>query len=1854
MSKDTSTRRESEFRPISTPMNGNNLKMLKLLSLFFISFMAIAPIVLSNSPTTAILQSEDSVGFLPSQSLYHYTLPGSSSIQIATGTVQGYNGFAYVIDDEDVLYFVDVFNGATLTIVLPTGDQSLGSDIVGYDVDGDGDSEFLIRNYVNSQFYILVADIDDSNVAQYPIPFNYPAAVGFGDFNGDVHPDVLIKNINNNNDFMTLDLFGNDTIGSFLVDYCYAGQIVGNFASYTEDSIALVSRYSLQQRNLTLVAADGVQIDSIILTPSIQDLVTFHYSDGLDEIATIESDGDIVVYSGPALGVTYTNNVELLSSSYRTIQSGDFNLDSQEDLVVISRTQEKAYFMDGYAGFPIRETTGIYMPSYKRQGLGLMDSDALDDLAVGTVDGGLGIIRGQDGMFAYTEYLIDVRSVSSSYQIEMIDVNGDTRADVLCRILGDVYLLLSDSTPPGVVQLPIVPRHPTTLDDYVTVEVQVSETSGIERADIFMRISATGSWIQPQDEMYASHQEGFYYAFIANLQAGSYEYYMEFQDTYLNTVSVGDSVLPMSFTVTGDFVWQFDKSDTDYVDSRAHQSDSGYLFGGQRVIYTIERERGVENLTLTQYSSTGTLLDTVTIVDTGEVRQYFEVYTAMLDGDIVSDIIVLDKTPSYLYYHVYHGNTLSLIGEGICPYPYKSFNYLGIIDDDKDGNDELLLVSDTTPLSLIKMDSDTSWSEVELSGTAIPRGYSVIHDPDTGDGYIAVLRGDLAIDIYRAEDLSFIRSLDIELSAYSDQVAIALTSRYNSFLAQEEFVAAVNYWHGTDPTGRIFIFDSTTTNVNSTPYYAVPHEGITYAFAYDTVGSASDELFILLNSGELRMTETAASLTTLWSTFVTSATPLSATVADFDGDDSSEFLLFTDQDELVTSVSFYGEVEWTVKVGEVRNPLLIGNIDLVPGEEIAAYPFASINSMILGAIRNLDSTYLLDVSMEYSSTNLIQGDTLVVNATVLNIYGDLVDDATVYMNANYMTPEGLGSNTYGFYYAGPWSKYSTTADVTWPIGTVDLSFEVDNGFYHAFRVFFADALTVSSALHVDLEVPDIVQQGANMSIRAIVFDNLGGVVEGTTVTVSIDGIVYPTVVTGQRHILMIPEVQFEAGEHLVLGRAVHPFAVGEGQITRAFTVKVLTEDLLILTDFPVSAQQDDLIGAWFNVTDAYGHAITGADVSLKSGARVFGMAESPTEPGCYWFAHNMSLSLGVQIFDVNVARSNINGPPATTIGVEVYGNLEPSVFYDTRVEGGSMFPIHVFVKDRYGPVTIGTSVTVEINGTRYTEIDVTDNPDYFLDVPADFLVGKNNFTVYVNATYATPWIGVFTIRAYADASSSASIVSTQGWTVKQGGETTLELTLEDWVGRPVSGARVSFYVKALAYTLHEVSPGFYAANVSTIGWAPGMYGYTVSVNHEDIQTGDPIEGDLTILGILHIDVTCNPEQPTQGGSLLVSVFIADDYGNPIPDLEVYVSAMDLPTLMAEETELIGLYTVFIEHLPRTQGYGTKNISIEVAGQFIEPSAMSGTFYLSVANPEIGLIDTQTAVSFTAISFVVSLFGMFLYFRMAPSLRRTGPGKEELQKSVKRMDRLYLVIVLASAVGFVASMRLSAIGDFGGALILTVTLLGASVLLYGLWLYRDAVSAVMVTGALNKKRMVAGLWHLFFVPIVIVMILTYGAEIDWFKAYMIDPAIDIGGLSIPTIMTTIFVAYLSSILVVVVNLYREVKNGLRKLRRMRDADTPVAVIEDEKEAMVNRFSSSVRIKFLMFLVVVGAAAVTTMDFLQSYELGIIVLLPVAFLVVIPFISSRIVQALNRASKVKIKKTGVPTGEESTTSVSEETA
>ncbi|MFW9944549.1 MAG: hypothetical protein ACFFB7_06080, partial [Candidatus Sifarchaeia archaeon] len=824
-----------------------------------------------------------------------------------------------------------------------------------------------------------------------------------------------------------------------------------------------------------------------------------------------------------------------------------------------------------------------------------------------------------------------------------------------------------------------------------------------------------------------------------------------------------------------------------------------------------------------------------------------------------------------------------------------------------------------------------TWTGVDLPNSLVNgygvRGFSVVSDSPSG--YLGVVRGNIQIDIL-STDLVYSHSLDIDLAGYPNMEFAGIDTRYNATSGVNQFIAGFTYWNGSDPTGRIYVFDSSTTNVNNTPVYQLS-QPIHFLYPVDTRGDSSDELILKL-PGELILADLGSLLTALWSSPATTAQPLSALVADFDGDSRNEFLMFTDQDEHLTEYSLHdGALEWTIRVGEVHNPLVLGNIDSIPGVEIAAYPFATVSNYILGVVRNLDTHYVFDVTVAMGVTDVIQTSQFDLNVTVLNVYGEPIGDASVYIDIHYMTTEGPAIYTFGLYYNWWEQHYWGETTASWPMGVANLSVSIGHEYYHHYRELIIDAITVRSELHVSIGTPPFVNQGDNMTIFVSVRDNLDRFVEDATVTVFLAGMGQAATPAGLDYLVYYPEVQLGPGHHEAEAQAIHPFGTGMYAATKWINVRIEASSLVVYTDFPSVVQQDELVSAWFNITDQYGFGIPGAHVTLASGPVVFEVVESSI-PGSYNYTHPANIGIGNQTFEIRIEKEDIVGLTIEEISFDVFGELDPNVFYETRVEGGSFFDVSIFVKDKYGPVFVGTSVEVEINGTRYTATHADGEPEYVLNVLADFLIGPNNFTVYANATYANPWSDVFHIRAYADAGSSAEITSSEGWTIEQGGQTVIELVLRDWVGRPVSGGTVNVFVKALSYSLLEGALGHYAATISTSGWAPGEYNYTISVSHEDIQTGDPIHGVLTVTGQLVFDVTVIQENPTQGQPLDVVIAIQDIYGNPIPDLEVSVSFMNMPVMSAQETYVVGEYHAFFAHLPASEGYGDFNATITCSHQ----------------------------------------------------------------------------------------------------------------------------------------------------------------------------------------------------------------------------------------------------------------------------------------------------------------------------------
>ncbi|MHA1958573.1 MAG: hypothetical protein ACW968_16830 [Candidatus Thorarchaeota archaeon] len=98
--------------------------------------------------------------------------------------------------------------------------------------------------------------------------------------------------------------------------------------------------------------------------------------------------------------------------------------------------------------------------------------------------------------------------------------------------------------------------------------------------------------------------------------------------------------------------------------------------------------------------------------------------------------------------------------------------------------------------------------------------------------------------------------------------------------------------------------------------------------------------------------------------------------------------------------------------------------------------------------------------------------------------------------------------------------------------------------------------------------------------------------------------------------------------------------------------------------------------------------------------------------------------------------------------------------------------------------------------------------------------------------------------------------------------------------------------------------------------------------------------------------------------------------------------------------------------------------------------------------------------------------------------------------MRKLDYLYIGVVGLAGLTFFHSYLSAGAGDYGLAVAESVLMLGFSLILNGIWLYRDASSTILSTQKIDRRRMFLGLWHLIFVPIVISQIFSWGQHIEW--------------------------------------------------------------------------------------------------------------------------------------------------------------
>jgi hypothetical protein len=457
--------------------------------------------------------------------------------------------------------------------------------------------------------------------------------------------------------------------------------------------------------------------------------------------------------------------------------------------------------------------------------------------------------------------------------------------------------------------------------------------------------------------------------------------------------------------------------------------------------------------------------------------------------------------------------------------------------------------------------------------------------------------------------------------------------------------------------------------------------------------------------------------------------------------------------------------------------------------------------------------------------------------------------------------------------------------------------------------------------------------------------------------------------------------------------------------------------------------------------------------------------------------------------------------------------------------------------------------------------------------------------------------------------------------VIQGTAFDVALDLYDEYNYTIDGATIIAYFFGKPYTFTDLGNGTYIANVPTENVPGGIHSLLIEVNHDYLER-QVFRVNVTVIGNINLEVTISPDYIEQESTMEVRIVAVDDFGYPIIGANVRILFANETYTAENIRDNIYVATINVGKIY----HGEYPLTIEVNGQFYTTKIAVETVYVYPKIPKLDL-SPQTLMTLLGISMGVSFVGLSLYYGISSKLTRSlsVDERQRLLMSFKPLDLTYfaLALLLFGTLGTAGYLYIKEFYE------LAVAVLGLALmellLVYGIWLYRDA-AYTLVTEKMSIKRAVASLWHIVLAPMIVLGIFEWGANIEWFAYYLLGETINLGVIELPSLYVSLLGTYITSIIVLVANIYLNSRRLKNRFREMRVGGTPEKVINEEKIIQLGKMSSSIRIKFFGFLVILGASLVSTTPLLQYYQLGVVVVLPLIFIVVIPYIVSKILGAL----------------------------
>ncbi|MHA1943476.1 MAG: hypothetical protein ACW96M_03670, partial [Candidatus Thorarchaeota archaeon] len=1155
-------------------------------------------------------------------------------------------------------------------------------------------------------------------------------------------------------------------------------------------------------------------------------------------------------------------DTKYLGESY--VKTGKFNMDMQEDLVIVPGMRSSVIFVSGADGRVLRISQEECVSMFSRGfAANYLDSDSFTDVALEGPTGQFSLIRGSTGEIGYE----DPRLPGPFEQVLSYDINNDGRSDTIMHY-GQIKILLSDTDPPEVTLDPIYPTHPTVYDPYLKVELTATDEMYVREAKVYIRPAdfAVGGY---QENDMTEAQGGKFIFFETDLQAGNYEYFIEVVDPYLNKYSYGNFTNPHILTVEGHLASGVHYNVT-FDEAQRHVLALGNDSLGESRIYNVVSDTDFKSTSLRVFSSNFTKLGEFTLTEATD--DVFEVYTGMFDGDNVLDPILISNNYTHIKIWAFNGDTFtSWKNTSYGLYPAKAEHGMVIVDDDGDNIDELSYIGEnSTGLFLIRADdSFNTWTDAALKEFTAVVDYVPINMYDS-DPQLAILRYDNSVNLYHLNNVTHLKTLIYASpGATSFDEPIRIQVYRNSTHSSDQLIVVYRSWLVDVPTNYICLVDRNTVNVGDWPSYIFTGQHIRTTLLHDVDEDGVDELSFIDAGGNASLYELSTTAVQSWTVFVSDAIPRSGIVLDFDGDTENEFVIST-SDDLLTAISFSGTIKYTANPGIAFNMAPIGNVDVGAGEDIVAFPiFKSRNT--LATIRNIDLLYMLNVTFDLETSVTLQGSNFWANTTVLNVFSDPVNDASVSLVASYRFGIGTSEQTMGMVYEDSSQLYTTTVAPNWPMGLANLSLSVDHLYYDPITFEFENALRVESPLSISLFTESEVLQGSNLHINITITDNLGATVTDADVNVTLDGVNYPVSYVEGSYFTSVMGIDLSPGSYTVLVSADHPYATSGTSLSKSLSV--VAYDLTVIRGSPLQTQQDQPFTTWLNVTDPFGNPIDSATVSVDFGVIEFTLVE--IEPGRYLLDDVATMPVGNYSGEIIIQHPYVEGTVFGKYHMAVTGALAPAVAYESTVAGGNNFTVSIFVYDSYGVTPVGAWAEVELGGFNYTATHI-EGAEFRVVLNASLSIGQHSFIVYVGADFGEPRADAHDL--YVSSTPSTYVESSLGWVLTQGNLTTITVTIMDWTGAMVPDATVTL-VSPASILFTPNGDGTYWADLDTLGYAPANYSLLIFVEHTYLFPYSTYH-ILTVNGQAVVDVFM-PDVVSNHEFASFEFVVVDIYGNPL-------------------------------------------------------------------------------------------------------------------------------------------------------------------------------------------------------------------------------------------------------------------------------------------------------------------------------------------------------------------------------------